>query len=243
MTAAYESVEWSEARKDGRKMTTSCCPAFINLLRQHYPEVFEKNMSNTVSPMCAISRYLKVTHPGCVTVFVGPCIAKKSEANDPTIPDNADYAVTYGELRALMRSRDIDFESVSDEYQEASVWGKRFAASGGVANAVLECMQERGEDVSDIKLLKCAGGADCKKAVMQLKLGMLQEDFIEGMICSGGCVGGPSRHKTETEIQRARESLLNKADGRKVLENLKNYPMEKFSMFRDGSPSSEKLTE
>ena len=241
MTAAYESLEWSEARKEGRKMTTSCCPAFINFLRQHYPDVFEKNMSNTVSPMCAISRYLKLTHPGCVTVFVGPCIAKKSEANDPSIPDNADYVITYGELRALMRSRNIDFESVSENYQEASVWGKRFAASGGVANAVLECMKERGEDVSDIKLLKCAGGAECKKAVAQLKFGMLQEDFVEGMVCPGGCVGGPSRHKTEAEISRARESLLSKADGRSVLENLKKYPMDKFSMFRDGSPSSDRL--
>ena len=241
MTAAYESLEWAEARKTGKKMTTSCCPAFINMLRQHYPEIFKENMSNTVSPMCAISRYLKLTHPGCVTVFVGPCIAKKSESNDETIPDNADYVITYGELRSLMRSRDLDFESVEDSYQEASVWGKRFAASGGVANAVLECMKERGEDVSDIKLSKCAGGMECKKAIGQLKFGMLQEDFIEGMICSGGCVGGPSRHKTEVEISKAREALLSKADGRKVLENLKNYPMEKFSMMRDGSMAEGKL--
>ena len=70
---------------------------------------------------------------------------------------------------------------------------------------------------------------------------MLQEDFIEGMICSGGCVGGPSRHKTEVEISKAREALLSKADGRKVLENLKNYPMEKFSMMRDGSMTEGKL--
>ncbi len=241
MTAAVESLEWSEAYREGRNMTTSCCPAFINLLRQHFPDVFEKNMSTTVSPMCAISRYLKLTHPGCVTVFVGPCIAKKSEANDSSIPDNADYAVTYGELRALMRSRDMEFESVEEDYQEASVWGKRFASSGGVANAVLECMIERGEDVSDIKLLKCAGGMECMKAIAQIKLGTLKEDFVEGMVCPGGCVGGPSKHKTETEISRAREALLNKADGRKVLENLTHYPMEQFSMHRDGSISTEQL--
>lgn len=69
-------------------MTTSCCPAFINMLRKHFPEVYEANMSETVSPMCAISRYLKATRPGCVTVFVGPCIAKKSEARDTSVPDN-----------------------------------------------------------------------------------------------------------------------------------------------------------
>nr|MCR5102219.1 ferredoxin [Butyrivibrio sp.] len=153
---------------------------------------------------------------------------------DKTVPDNADYVVTYGELRALMRSKDIDFEPVDDEYQEASVWGKRFASSGGVANAVLECMQERGEDTSDIKLLRAAGGDECKKAVLLIKAGRLPEDFVEGMVCPGGCVGGPSRHKTEMEITKARNSLLAKADDRKVIENLKQYPMDKFSMYRDG---------
>ncbi len=235
MTAASESLEWTEAYKEGKKMTTSCCSAFINMLRQHFPSVFENNMSATVSPMCAISRYLKLTHPGCTTVFIGPCIAKKSEANDQSIPDNADYVMTYGELSALMRSRDISFESVEEDYQEASIWGKRFATSGGVANAVLECMQERGVNTADVKLLRCAGGAECKKALMQLKAGTLAEDFVEGMVCPGGCVGGPSKHKTETEIFRAREALLKKADGRKVLENLKLYPMDKFSMRRDGA--------
>ena len=69
---------------------------------------------------------------------------------------------------------------------------------------------------------------------MMPKANRFKEDFIEGMVCPGGCVGGPSKHKTEMEIKRARETLLKKADGRKVLENLKDYPMDKFSMHRDG---------
>ena len=94
-------------------------------------------------------------------------------------------------------------------------------------------MKERGEDTSDIRLLKAAGGPECKKALTMLKFGRLQEDFIEGMICPGGCVGGPSRKVTAAEIMKDREKLLKKADGRKVLKNLENYPMDKFSMFRD----------
>lgn len=215
-------------------MTTSCCPAFINMLRQHYPDIFENNSSSTVSPMCAISRYLKATHPGCVTVFVGPCIAKKSETLDETVPDNADYAITYGELRALMRSKDVEIIPLEEDYQESSVWGKNFASSGGVAAAVIECMQERGEDTSDIKLMTCAGGDQCKKALTLLKAGKLDADFIEGMVCPGGCVGGPSRHRTEAEVLKARKSLLGQADDRKILKNLENYPMDKFSMYRDG---------
>ena len=224
----------TEAYQQGKKMTTSCCPAFVNLLRKHFPDIYENNMSSTVSPMCAISRYLKLTHPGCVTVFIGPCIAKKAEAQDTTIPGNADYAITFGELFALMRSKDLEFEPAEKPYQEASLWGKRFAVSGGVANAVIECMQEKGEDTSEIKLLHSAGGAECKKTMLLLHSGKLQEDFVEGMICPGGCLGGPSRHKTEAELTKARTTLFAKADDRKVLENLKNYPMHDFSMHRDG---------
>jgi hypothetical protein len=234
MTAAYEALEWAEARKTKRKMTTSCCPAFINLLKKHYPQQYKENMSNTVSPMCAVSRYLKAMHPGCITVFIGPCVAKKSEAADHSIEGNADYVMTYGEFHTLLRSRDMELEPVEDSYQEASIWGKRFATSGGVANAVLECMKERGEEIEDIKLLRCAGGEECKKALTLLKMGRLSEDFIEGMACPGGCVGGPSRHKSELELKRSRELLLRKADGRTVFENLKQYPMDQFSMFRDG---------
>ena len=59
MTAAYEAKEWVEAKKEGRKMTTSCCPAFISMLRHQFPKQYEENKSATVSPMVAVSRYLK----------------------------------------------------------------------------------------------------------------------------------------------------------------------------------------
>ena len=54
------------------------------------------------------------------------------------------------------------------------------------------------------------------------------------MMCPGGCVGGPSKHEAEPLVTKARTSLLAKADGRKILENLKKYPMDQFSMYRDG---------
>ena len=242
MTAAYESLEWSDAKKEGRKMTTSCCPAFINMLKKHFPEQFEENMSSIISPMCAISRYLKLTHPGCVTVFIGPCVAKKSEALDKSVPDNADYVMTFGEFTTLLRSRDVELVPAEGEYQEATVFGKRFASSGGVADAVIECMHERGESTDDLKLHKAAGGDECRKALMLLKNGRLQEDFIEGMVCEGGCVGGPSKHKTEQEITKARNALLAAAADKKVIENLNDYPMDKFSMHRNGEMDAE-LTE
>ena len=234
MTAAYEAEEWAEALKEGRKMTTSCCPAFINMMRKEFPKQYEENMSTVVSPMCAVSRFLKSKEPDCVTVFIGPCIAKKAESQDESVKDNADYVMTYGEFRALLRSRDMKLSDEDNSYQEASVYGKRFATSGGVANAVMECMEERGIDTKDISLCKCAGGQECRVALLKLKSGKLAEDFVEGMMCPGGCVGGPSKHKNENEIVRAREGLLKQADDRRILDNLKAYPMESFSMHRNG---------
>ena len=234
MTAAYEAREWIEAKHEGRKMTTSCCPAFISMLRHHFPKQYEENKSTTVSPMVAVSRYLKSQDPDCVTVFIGPCIAKKGETLNEFIVDNADYALTFGEMVALLDSRNVEIVPVEEPYQESSLYGKRFAGSGGVAAAVLEAMQEMGEDVSSIKLLKCAGGDECRKALMMLRAGKLDADFIEGMICPGGCVGGPSKHQVETVVEQNRKNLLAQADDRRILDNLKNYPMDKFSMFRDG---------
>lgn len=65
-----------------------------------------------------------------------------------------------------------------------------------------------------------------------MKVGRLPEDFVEGMVCAGGCVGGPSKHKGETEAKKARDQLIGEADDRRILENLKKYPMDQFSMHR-----------
>lgn len=233
MTASCESIEWSKAKKEGKKLTTSCCPAFVNMLKKQFKELYENNMSETISPMCATSRYLKTIHPNCITVFVGPCVAKKSEAMEMNIKGNADYVLTYGEFRSMLRVKNIELKEEDCDYQEASVYGKKFGNSGGVAECVLECMKERGEDVSSIKYVRASGGDECRKALLMMKMGKMEEDFIEGMICDGGCVGGPSKHYTEAEIRNARKELLDKADNRKVLENISKYPMDKFSMERN----------
>ena len=231
LTAAAEAAEWAEAYKEGKKMTTSCCPAFVNMIHKHYPEVVP-HISTTVSPMCAVSRMVKAKDPETLTVFVGPCIAKKSEAA-VGIEGNADYVLTVGEFRSLLRAKGIEIEEMANDYQESSVFGKRFGNSGGVTAAVVQSLQEENES-TDITVNVCNGADECKKALLMLSKGRLKEDFVEGMICPGGCVGGPSKHKTEAEITKARNTLLDQADDRSVLKNLENYPMDKFSMHRDG---------
>lgn len=230
MTAEAEAAEWAEAYKEGKKMTTSCCPAFVNMIKQHFPTVLD-NMSTTVSPMCAISRMIKAQDPEAITVFIGPCIAKKSETLDLNIQGNADYAMTFGEIRAMLKAKDVDLEPVPNEYQEGSVFGKRFGNAGGVTAAVVECFKEMNEDIAP-NVMQCNGAAECKKALTLLKVGKLPADFVEGMVCVGGCVGGPSKHKTEGEAKKARDTLIGQADNREIKGNLKNYQMDSFSMHR-----------
>ena len=229
LTAAAEAEEWAEAYKEGKKMTTSCCPAFVNMIHKHFPDAVE-HISTTVSPMCGVSRMLKAKDPETVTVFVGPCVAKKSERVQG-IEGNADYVLTVGEFRALMKAKDVEIQPGENDYQESSVFGKRFGNSGGVTQAVLQSLKEENEN-DDITVNVCNGAQECKKALMMLSRGRLKEDFIEGMICEGGCVGGPSKHRSETESKRARDKLIKEADGRLILENLSAYDLDSFSMHR-----------
>lgn len=230
MTTASEGAEWAESYQEGKKMTTSCCPGFVNMIHKHYPEL-SKNVSSAVSPMCAVSRMLKAKEPEAVTVFIGPCIAKKSEAKDQQLAGNADYVLTYSEIRAIFKAKEVKLEVTVNSYQESSIYGKHFAESGGVTNAVLQYMKETDRQM-DAKVCKANGAAECKKALLLLKAGKLPEDFIEGMACEGGCVGGPSRYEEPLAVKKNRDALLSQADERLITENLKDYDMASFSMHR-----------
>lgn len=233
LTTFYEAAEWMEAYKEGKKMTTSCCPAFVNMIHRHFPTL-KDHISTTVSPMCAVSRMLKAKDPQVVTVFIGPCIAKKSEASNHGIEGNADYVLTVGEVRAIMRAKDVKFEKEENDTQQGSIYGKRFGNGGGVTKAVLRCLEEEGID-ADVNVEVCDGAAECKKALLMLRAGKLKADFIEGMACPGGCVGGPSKHDTILATKKSRDKLIGEADGRGIRENLEEYmkvDLNSFSMHR-----------
>lgn len=231
LTAKYEAEEWRESYQEGEKKVTSCCPGFVNMVRKHYPELSDR-ISTTVSPMCAVSRMIKAKDPEAVTVFIGPCLAKKSEVVDQKIEGNADYAMTYSEIRAMMRAKGVALEPVENTYQESSVFGKRFGNSGGVAAAVQQSLKESGNNI-DVKVYKANGAAECKKALLLMKVGRLPEDFIEGMACDGGCVGGPSSFKDQNLAKKSRDALIKEADDRGIYKNLSNYDENSFSMHRD----------
>ncbi len=209
-TSMTESEEWAEALAEGKKKTTSCCPAFVNMIRKHYPALTEY-MSTTISPMHMTARIIRELHPGALTVFIGPCIAKKDEANSQREEGNADYVLTFEELHALFRAKDINPASYSDSMQQSSIYAKNYAVSGGVTKSVMQSLKERNQD-ADFKIAVCNGAAECKKALLMLKAGKLPEDFIEGMACVGGCVEGPGNHLTGRAAQLNRQKVLATVD-------------------------------
>ena len=92
-------------------------------------------------------------------------------------------------------------------------------------------MKESGKE-SGAKVCQANGAAECKKALLLMKAGRLPEDFVEGMACEGGCVGGPSQFADPVSTKKSREALLGQADDRGIHENLSSYDMEGFSMYR-----------
>ena len=130
-----------------------------------------------------------------------------------------------------MRAKEVVLEPEENSDQQASIYGKRFGNGGGVSAAVAQCMREAGADPIE----KCSGAAECKKALTLLKVGKLPADFIEGMVCEGGCVGGPSRHrsgKNPVLAAKDRDKLLAEADNRNVSDNLSKYDLTAFSMHK-----------
>jgi len=228
-----EAKEWAEAHEAGKKMTTSCCPAFVHLIRRHFPELSD-HISTTVSPMAATARLVKAMHPGAVCIFIGPCIAKKSEAGQDQDKEgeNADLVLTFEEFQAMLRAKKIKLEPVTlEETQNGSIHAKNYSNSGGVTRAVKQAYIEHGGQ-SGLNVRQCNGAAECRKALMLLKAGKLPEDFIEGMACLGGCVAGPGNIQEERAFKRERDKQLKRADDRLVTDTVSEYSKYEFSMHR-----------
>lgn len=185
--AWYEKEDAKHHKAQGVKLTTSCCPAFVNMAKQHFPTVYENNVSHMVSPMVAVARYLKHHFPDHKVVFIGPCVAKKQEALDYEV----DYCLTFEELGAMFVSRNIFPASLTPyEKDSASAHGRFFSVGGGVSKAVVEALKENNDETI---LAEYADGSEaCKKALLMMKVNRFQADVLEGMACLGGCINGPA---------------------------------------------------
>ena len=171
-------------------MATSCCPAWSMMAEKLFPEQADC-ISMALTPMVLTGRLIKKKHPGCKVAFIGPCAAKKLEAGRRTIRSDVDFVLTFEEVMGMFEAKEVDFEKLEkqDSMHGASGDGRGFAVSGGVANAVIECIKELYPD-REVKVESAEGLANCKKLLQQAKAGKYNGYLLEGMACPGGCIAG-----------------------------------------------------
>lgn len=186
MVAYAESGELAEKGF----LTSSCCPAFVSYIKGQFPELAD-NISHNLSPAATISKYIKETDPDSKIVFIGPCTAKKMEYQKEEVRPYIDCVITFEELQALFDSRDLEITEMEEGVLDnASYYGRIFARCGGLADAVAEGLKERGITDFDLKAVSCDGIEECRMALLKKSKNVLDANFIEGMACVGGCIGG-----------------------------------------------------
>ena len=183
-------------------LTSSCCPSFVCLTQKNYPAL-AGNVSHNPSPMAMMARSIRKNDPTAEIVFIGPCIAKKYETLYTRTKNVVGASITFEELQAWFDAKGIDLGSLEGvKLNKASSYGRGFARCGGLGDAVAEAIKEMGSDF-ELKAVSCNGLAECNAALLKASKGVLKENFIEGMACEGGCIGGPAclSHSVKTRMQ------------------------------------------
>ena len=208
ITTKKEAAEFIEKMENGEKlMTTSCCPAYFRAAQVHIPEI-QPYVSHTKTPMYYTAELVKKEHPDCVAVFIGPCLAKRVEAEyDP----NVDYVLTFEELGAMLVAAGINIDECEPaEFTAVSyAQGRQFPLTGGVSGAVASIIGDKAEvkaeridglSKENIKLLKRYGAKGC------------ENNMLEVMCCEGGCISGPGCIALPKKASRAVEAYVAKGE-------------------------------
>ncbi len=209
MVALEESKELAEKGF----LTSSCCPAFVSYIEKSFPDLLPL-VSHNLSPMAMLAKYIKEHEGACKVVFIGPCTAKKAEAQKDRVKPYVDAVLTFEELQALFDSRDLDITTLGEDYLDnASYYGRIFARSGGLSDAVAQGLKENGIEF-DLKAEVCDGIEACRVALLKKSKNVLNANFIEGMACTGGCIGGAGclthGEKNKAEVDKYGKEALEK---------------------------------
>ncbi|MGF0107952.1 [Fe-Fe] hydrogenase large subunit C-terminal domain-containing protein [Clostridium sp. SGI.024] len=211
MLTIKEAVEFNKHVNgpDDLMITSCCCPMWVGMLKRVYKELVP-DLSPSVSPMIAAGRIIKKLNPKAKVVFIGPCIAKKAEAKEKDLVNDIDFVLTFQELDNIFKALEIDpskLEGIPTK-DYASKGGRLYARTGGVSIAVSEAIEELYPDKSKLfKSAKAEGVKECKDILNKALSGEVKANFIEGMGCIGGCVGGP-------------KALIAKEQGKIYVDNL-----------------------
>ena len=275
-------VAYKEAQELQEKgfLTSSCCPAFVKYIKMKFPQLAE-HISHNLSPMAETGKLIKEQDPDAKIVFIGPCTAKKGEVRKPEVHQYVDYVMTFEELQAMIDSKDIAVDQLPEtELDTATYYGRVFARTGGLSEAVTEAVREQkaaaeaakadapdgagtsgavasGEagasgkpmsanseagnpatgdgtvsgasgkpaagdgDSADSKPfvfdpIVCDGIDSCKTALLRASKGLLPNNFIEGMVCTDGCIGGAACLSHGNADKRAIDNYGKKASHKEI---------------------------
>ena len=231
-------------------LTSCCCPIWFNMVRKRYPEMY-KHMSPSVSPMIASGRILKKLYPDTKVVFLGPCIAKKAEIKEPDVAGAVDYVLNFQELKEVFDALNIDPARLpSDDVDHGSLGGRLYARTGGVSFSVKMAVNRlKPERVVRLKAKKVDGAGKCREVLDQLSNGeTIDANFIEGMGCVGGCVGGP---RTNIDREQGRNCvndfgedsyILTPFDNQNIMKIMKQLGLDRLENMVDNQKIDELLT-
>jgi len=186
VTTRNEGEELREKLEEGQQfMTTSCCPAYTELVNKYLPEM-KPFVSSTKSPMYYTAEIVREKYPDAKIVFVGPCVAKRKEMFNNNC---VDFVWTFEELDSVFNGLELEIEKSDGTICcDAPKPGKGFARSGGVAAAV----QGMYPNVSIQPVL--VANIDRKNVALlrAFAKGKAPGNFVEVMACEDGCITGPS---------------------------------------------------
>ena len=192
-------------------LLTSCCPSWSMLAKKFFPETID-NISNSLTPMVATARKIKVDYPDALVVFIGPCASKKLEASRKAVRSDVDFVITFEELVGMFEAREIVLDNINNdtEMNDATGAGRGYGVAGGVASAIEDCIREYYPDV-EVNIEHAESLAECKKVLMLAKAGKKNGCLIEGMACPGGCIAGAGTNIPIPIAQKQVNEFKNKA--------------------------------
>jgi iron only hydrogenase large subunit-like protein/nitrogen-specific signal transduction histidine kinase len=181
-----------------RPLISTACPALVNYIRMYMPELVP-NLAPVVSPMVALGRAVKEKlHPGAEVVFIGPCVAKKTEIRDADVADSVDAVLTFQGLQELLTERGIDPQALTPSMADEPLphYGGLFPVSGGLLKAA--AVQA---DLMDDSIVVVEGPDRVLAALRDLSKGDFNARFLDALLCEG-CIAGPAYTNNLSHLAR-----------------------------------------
>ena len=183
--ATIVKTEYERMLKEDERdvIITSCCHSINLLIQKHYPRALEY-LADVVSPMQAHCKDIKSRFPNAKTVFIGPCVAKKDEAEH--YEGIVDAVLTFEELTEWFKAENIELEKEMDN--DICSRARFFPTTGGI-------LKTMAQDIPGYTYLALDGVENCIAALKDIIDGKIHKCFIEMSACVGSCVGGPVMEK------------------------------------------------